>query len=544
MFFGSIPTAEAEGCILAHSLRFEDGIFKKGRLLSATDISALNDAGITTVLAARFEEGDVPEDEAARIVAGAICGDSTKTSTPFTGRCNLYAGADGVVLVDRAVIDRLNQVHESITIATLMPFDHVTAGQLLATVKIIPFAAARDAVDTCVAMAREASPVALAPIKPRKAGLVMTTLSGTKDSVLDKTAAVVGARITQLGSTLSGERRCAHDETAIGAAVKDLIAKGCAPILIYGASAIVDRRDVVPSGIVAAGGTIDHFGMPVDPGNLILTANIGNTIVIGLPGCARSPKLNGVDWVLWRLLSDVPVDGAAIQAMGVGGLLKEIPSRGQLREPASPADAPRVPRITAVILAAGQSRRMGSANKLLEEIDGAAMVRQVVAQATASQADDVIVVLGHEGSAVRAALTDTRVTFADNPHFADGLSASLKAGIAAVPARSDGAVVLLGDMPAVTAAHIDQVIAAFNPVEGRSICVPTTRGKRGNPMLWGRDYFAEIGDLSGDVGARHLVGAHADAVCEVALEDDAIFVDVDTPEALRAYRNKAAPRES
>ncbi len=539
MFFGTIPVAEATDCILAHSLRFEGGSFKKGRHLSTADIAALTDAGVATVLAARFEDGDVPEDEAADAVARAICGDGAKTSAAFTGRCNLFAGADGVVLVDRAQIDRLNQVHEAITIATLTPFDHVTEGQLLATVKIIPFAAPREALDTCIGLAQDAAPVALAPITPRRAGLVMTMLSGTKDSVLDKTATVVGARLTQLGSAVGAERRCAHEADAIGAAVGELIAEGCAPILIYGASAIVDRRDVVPSGIVAAGGTVDHFGMPVDPGNLILTAHVDDVPVIGLPGCARSPKLNGVDWVLWRLLAGVAVDAPAIQAMGVGGLLKEIPSRGQLREPGSPTAAPRVPRITAVVLAAGQSRRMGAANKLLEEVDGTAMVRRVVAEAKASQAQDVVVVVGHEGDAVQAALADAGVTFTNSPHYADGLSASLKAGIAAVPSASDGAIVLLGDMPAMRTDHIDQVIAGFNPVEGRGICVPTTRGKRGNPVLWGRDYFAEIAGLSGDVGARHLIGAHADAVCEVALEDDAIFVDVDTPEALRAYRDKA-----
>jgi len=540
MFFGAIPVAEAADCILAHSLRFDGGVFKKGRRLSAADIAALTKAGVAEVLAARFEDGDVPEDDAAATIAQAICGDGANTSAAFTGRCNLFAAADGVVLVDRARIDRLNQVHEAITVATLTPFDHVTEGQLLATVKIIPFAAPRAAVEACIDLVRDAAPVALAPITPHKVGLVMTTLSGTKDSVLDKTAAVVGQRLARLGSWLSAERRCAHDETAIGAAVTELLAEGCAPILVYGASAIVDRRDVVPAGIVAAGGAIDHFGMPVDPGNLILTAHVGETPVIGLPGCARSPKLNGVDWVLWRLLAGVAVDGPAIQAMGVGGLLKEIPSRGQLRDPGAAEKAPRVPRITAVILAAGQSRRMGAANKLLEDLDGTAMVRRVVAQAQASQARDVIVVVGHEGDAVRAALADTEVRFVENPHFADGLSASLKAGIAAVSADSDGAVVLLGDMPAVTTDHINQVIAAFNPVEGRSICVPTTRGKRGNPVLWGRDYFGEIAGLSGDVGARHLIGAHADAVCEVALDDDAIFVDVDTPEALQAYRDKTS----
>lgn len=209
-----------------------------------------------------------------------------------------------------------------------------------------------------------------------------------------------------------------------------------------------------------------------------------------------------------------------------------------MREPSAGDGAPRVPRITAVVLAAGQSRRMGAANKLLEAVHGEAMVRRVVAHAQASQAADVVVVLGHQGERVRAALADTGVSFTDSPHFADGLSASLKAGIAAVPSASDGAVVLLGDMPGVTADHIDRLIAGFNPVEGRGICVPTTRGKRGNPVLWGRAFFDEIASLSGDVGARHLIGTHQDAVCEVPLEDDAIFVDVDTPAALQAYRDR------
>ncbi|MEQ8249063.1 MAG: molybdopterin-binding/glycosyltransferase family 2 protein [Alphaproteobacteria bacterium] len=539
MIFGPTPVADAEDCILAHSVRVAGTVFKKGRRLSAVDTVALAEAGIVSVLAARFEADDVPEDAAAAAVAEAAGGAHTKTSAAFTGRCNLYAEGAGVVLIDRERIDRLNQVDEAITIATLPPFDLVTAGQLLATIKIIPFAAARAAVDECIAIARsETPPVRVAPIRPHSVGLVMTVLPGTKESVLDKTAGVLRDRLDQLGSTLVAEQRCDHDEGALAGAVKALLDRGCAPILVYGASAIVDRRDVVPAGIVAAGGAIDHFGMPVDPGNLILTAHVGDIPVIGLPGCARSPKLNGVDWVLWRLLAGVPVDSGAIQAMGVGGLLKEIPSRPQLREPSAGDGAPRVPRITAVVLAAGQSRRMGAANKLLEAVHGEAMVRRVVAHAQASQAADVVVVLGHQGERVRAALADTGVSFTDSPHFADGLSASLKAGIAAVPSASDGAVVLLGDMPGVTADHIDRLIAGFNPVEGRGICVPTTRGKRGNPVLWGRAFFDEIASLSGDVGARHLIGTHQDAVCEVALEDDAIFVDVDTPAALQAYRDR------
>jgi molybdenum cofactor cytidylyltransferase len=543
MEFGPVPVTDAQGCVLAHSLRFGARTFKKGRRLSADDLAALAEAGIASVVAARLGPDDVAEDEAAATVARAVCGDNARTNAAFTGRCNIYAACDGVVVIDAAGVDALNRIDEAITLATLAPFDHVREGQLLATVKVIPFAAPRPAVVACEALATRGTPlVQVAAMRPHRAALIMTTLAGTKDSILDKTAAVVRERLEGLGSALTAERRCAHDEKALAAAIRSLHEEGCAPILIYGASAIVDRRDVIPAGIVAAGGAIDHFGMPVDPGNLILTGHLGATPVIGLPGCARSPKLNGADWVLWRLLSGLPVDRAAIQAMGVGGLLKEIPSRPQLREPGAADGAPRVPRITAVVLAAGQSRRMGTANKLLEEIDGVAMVARAVAAAQASQAAGVVVVTGHEAARVRTLLEDRGVAFADSPHYAEGLSASLKAGIAAVPADADGAIVLLGDMPGVSAAHIDRLIAAFNPVEGRSICVPTHRGKRGNPVLWGNEFFDDIAALSGDVGAKHLIGAHADAVCEVALDDEAIFVDLDTPEALAAYRGKDGSR--
>jgi molybdenum cofactor cytidylyltransferase len=99
----------------------------------------------------------------------------------------------------------------------------------------------------------------------------------------------------------------------------------------------------------------------------------------------------------------------------------------------------------------------------------------------------------------------------------------------------DGAIVCLGDMPAVSAGSIDRLIAAYDPVEGRSICVPTYNGKRGNPVLWDRRYFAEMAGIAGDVGARHLIGAHDEAVCEVAMGDSGVLIDLDTPEALAAH---------
>jgi molybdenum cofactor cytidylyltransferase len=184
---------------------------------------------------------------------------------------------------------------------------------------------------------------------------------------------------------------------------------------------------------------------------------------------------------------------------------------------------------------------MGGPNKLLAEIDGMPMVARVVGAALASQAVSVTVVLGHMAREVRAAVAAlgaaaSEVRFVENPDFAGGLSTSLRAGLATLPADIDGVLVCLGDMPAVAPAQLDKLIAAFNPVEGRSICVPTVGGKRGNPVLWDRRFFAEMAEVSGDTGARHLIGAHAEVVCEVDMGSESVLIDLDTPEALAAFR--------
>jgi molybdenum cofactor cytidylyltransferase len=316
-------------------------------------------------------------------------------------------------------------------------------------------------------------------------------------------------------------------------------------LLIHGASAILDRRDVIPAAIVAAGGRIDHFGMPVDPGNLLLLGRIGERPVLGLPGCARSPKVNGFDWVLERLVAGLPVGSGEIMRMGSGGLLAEIPSRPAPRAgTAAPAarEKPRGPRIGALLLAAGQSRRMGGPNKLLAEIDGVPMVARVAQRLLASRARPIIAVLGNNADEIDSTIGKLPIERVRNPDFADGLSTSLKRGLAALPDDLEGALVCLGDMPLVTGRHIDRLIAAFNPLEGRAIVVPTRRGKRGNPVLWARQFFAEMSQIAGDVGARHLIGEHAELVAEIEMDDDAILVDIDTPEALNAFRAKTRSR--
>jgi molybdenum cofactor cytidylyltransferase len=269
--------------------------------------------------------------------------------------------------------------------------------------------------------------------------------------------------------------------------------------------------------------------MPVDPGNLLLLADARGRPVLGAPGCARSPKENGFDWVLMRLLAGLEVPREAITGMGVGGLLMEIVTRPQPREEPVAADRRR---IAAVVLAAGRSTRMAGANKLLAEIRGKPLVRIAVEQALASRANPVIVVTGHERERVEQALAGLAVRVVHNPHFAEGLGTSVCAGIAAVPAEADGAVVCLGDMPQVDAALIDRLIAAFDPAKGALAVVPTIEGRRGNPVLWSRRFFPELMAIEGDIGARHLIERYAEAVAEVPVSGKGALVDVDTPEAL------------
>jgi molybdenum cofactor cytidylyltransferase len=544
MRFGEVPVAEAEGAILAHSLKLGTAALKKGRILSRADVDTIAAAGLSAVTVARLEAGDVAEDEAATRIAAAAIGPGVSAAPAFTGRVNLHAEVRGVFVADRERVDQLNLVDEAITLGTLPPFSVVEPRQMVATIKIIPFAAPEAAIRDCARAAITGGPLLqVAPFRSFSVGLVQTRLPGLKEGILDKTRQVTEGRLAALGCRLALEKRCAHTTVELASHIRDAMGHGIDLLLIHGASAILDRRDVIPAAILAAGGRIDHFGMPVDPGNLLLLGHIGARAVLGLPGCARSPKINGFDWVLERLVAGLPVGPGEIMRMGNGGLLAEIPSRPLPRADAKPEPEKKEakvagPRIGAVLLAAGRSTRMGGTNKLLSEIEGLPMVVRIAQRLLASRARPIIAVLGNQAGAVDAALSKLPIERVRNPDFADGLSTSLKRGVVALPADLDGAVVCLGDMPLISGRHIDRLIAAFNPLEGRAIIVPTRRGKRGNPVLWSKRFFPEMAALAGDVGAKHLIGEHAELVAEVEMDDDAILVDIDTPEALDAVRQK------
>ena len=532
MIFAELPVGECLGAILAHAQRSGDIAFKKGRMLSADDVMRLSSAGIRHLTVAKLEADDTGEDEAAKTLSEALATAGLYADAPFTGRANIYARHAGLLRIDAARITAINEVHEAITLATLADYADVQADQMVATVKIIPFAVKRDRLDICLALARGNAPVlAFHPYRPRKAVLIQTELAAVKPSLLEKTVAVTNRRLAAMGNDPIADIRSPHEPRALANAMRHALDDGAELILVMGGSAITDRRDVIPAAIESAGGEVLQFGMPVDPGNLILLGRVGGTPVIGLPGCARTPKLNGFDWVLQRLMADLQVTPMDIRAMGAGGLLGEIGARPQPRE-SRPRPEHRRARIAGLVMAAGRSSRMG-ANKLLLDDGGHPIVATAVDHALAAGLAEVVVVCGHQEPEIRAALAGKAVRIIACPDFADGMSASLRCGLRALSHDVDAAFVLLGDMPRVGADLLRRMSAAYNPTEGRSIIVPSFAGKRGNPVLWDRRFFAEMMALAGDVGAKHLIGEHADQVTEVEARDAGIMMDVDTPEAYR-----------
>lgn len=534
MKFGSFPLAEAEGGIAAHSVRVPELAVRKGSIISKTDIEILKRAGVQEIVIAKLEPGDIPEDQAANSLAKAIAGPGVRIEDAFTGRANLFAGAAGVLLIDRAAVERLNRVDEAVTFATLPEFRAVQEGELIGTVKIIPFAISREVHQAALAAA--GCMIRVVPYAVRRVGVVSTLLPGLARKVIDKTVSVTENRLKPAGAVIASELRIPHEAGALKTAIEQAIEKKSELVIVFGASAIADRRDVIPAAIEAAGGRIEHFGMPVDPGNLMLIGSVGEIPVIGAPGCARSPKENGFDWLLMRLLAKLPVKREDITELGVGGLLMEIVSRPQPRE--ATAEIETAERFAAIVLAAGKGTRMGGPNKLLEPVHGKPLVQHAVEAALKSNARPVVVVTGHEHERVAAALKDFDVQVAHNPAYAEGLSTSLRAGIEALPSNVKAAVVLLGDMPDVSARLVNILGAAIDPERGTLIAVPVRGGRRGNPVAWSRRLFGDIRLIEGDTGARHLLAHYKDEILEVPVDDEGPFADVDTPEALRAIQLK------
>lgn len=331
MEFGPVPLAEAEGAVLAHSLGLARGRLRKGRVLTAADLALLAAEGVSEVTVARLGPDDVPEDAAAAALAAALVPDpeaaGLRVTEPFTGRVNLNAAGPGIVALEANAIHALNRVDPAITFATLPGHARVAEGTLVGTVKIIAYGVPRAALAAACDAARGA--IRIRPVVRRSAGLIVTQVPGQEERLARKGEEAVAARLAALGMALAATAVVPHETAAVAAALERL--PGEIALILTG-SATSDLHDTAPEAVRRAGGRIERFGMPVDPGNLLFLGQAGGRPVIGLPGCARSPALNGADWVLERVACGLELRADDIAAMGVGGLLKEIPIRPQPRE--------------------------------------------------------------------------------------------------------------------------------------------------------------------------------------------------------------------
>ncbi|TIR40273.1 MAG: 4-diphosphocytidyl-2C-methyl-D-erythritol kinase, partial [Mesorhizobium sp.] len=239
MKFGPIAIDEAEGAVLAHATTAGERRFRKAHRLNGEDVAALKAAGISEVVVAVLAPDDLGEDAAAEKIALSMSHRNVETKPAATGRVNLHAEAAGVFTVDAKMIDAINAIDPAITIATLAQHAPVEAGQMVATVKIIPFAVAASLVDAVARICAGGEICAVNAYRPVNVGVIQTTLPGLKPSVLDKTLRVTEARLARSGGRLKAERRTPHDVTLVAEAASAL-ARDNDMVVIFGASALAD----------------------------------------------------------------------------------------------------------------------------------------------------------------------------------------------------------------------------------------------------------------------------------------------------------------
>lgn len=338
MKFGPISLDCAEGKILGHNIAGPDGqrLLRKGKALTPADVAALRAMGHRSVYVAELEPGDIGEDDAAREVAALVMGEGLLTSFAGGGRMNLLAAQLGVVRVD---VERLNCINEieGLTIATVANHAAVAAKQMAATIKIIPFAVPASAIEAArrICEARSGAIIHVDALPSRRVVMILSGMPSVRERVVSDFEPAMRARIEALGSQLAAvdyvPLESEDDEHNLAQALLRHAEAGAQLIVLAGETAIMDRRDIVPRAIEHANGEVTCVGAPVDPGNLLMVAYLGDLPILGAPGCARSRKVNVVDWVLPRLLAGDRLTRKDITTLGVGGLLEEISERPRPR---------------------------------------------------------------------------------------------------------------------------------------------------------------------------------------------------------------------
>ena len=530
-----LPTKETIGLILAHSCKLESQKISKGTLIDSKIVNSLINEQVSQILCAIPNESDLHENEAANLIANAIDKKKAFSGIASTGRVNFKSNSLGIVRYDRSVIKELNLIDESIAFSIVQHNQLLAPNDLIATLKIIPFFVSKSSVEKAVNLIRRSSLFEFHGLKKRKCSLLQTRFNWQRSEIFKATTNVTKDRLKNLDCSISKDRLINHNLAEISKCIRDYVNEGTEILLISGASAIIDRTDDIPKAILQEGGEVFQYGLAVDPGNLLLIGKISDMTIIGMPGCARSPKLNGLDWVLQLLLAEINIDKEELAEMGAGGLLMEIASRPLPRSLNRKISKPR--KLFGALLAGGNSKRMGKDNKLLVEIEGIPLVRKIVLEMLNSNLDGCQVVLGYEAEKVAEVLKDLPVQFLVNPLWKNGQASSLKTAVENLDTEVSDLLVMLADLPGVTSKHIKYLIE--NHFEDRSsnniITVPCHKGQRGNPVIWSEAFFPDLVKLDGDTGGRVLFPYHPAAMNLVEVHNDCVITDTNTPQELNLW---------
>ncbi len=530
MKFEIRKTESCRGWRLAHSVVLKHEKVKKTTLITDEYIQFFQDQGIDELQVFKLGDDDIEENTAALAIANHIAGQNIITDKSARGRCNILAATDGMISFPPD-LSQYNFIDESITLATLHNMQSVKKGQLLATVKIIPYAIPQRFIDQ---LPTHTAKIDVKPFKEYRSIIISSS-----KSLNEKAFSAIENRIKSSSGYIISVTQCEHSLQELSQEIRTASSQTDVDlILISGLSAISDHRDVVPAALIKAGGQIQHLGMPVDPGNLLMLGYIDDKTVIGLPSCAKSPALNGFDWILQRFAARLHISSDDIKHMGIGGLLKEDKTRPSPRyQIDNTPNKIKLPSIKVAILAAGKSSR-AKTNKLLVKADGEPVISKTVTAITKSKFIDeknVLVITGHDSEKIEAVMAQHTVQIHFNPRFETGMSESLKIANELFHEETDYILIALADMPFINPQTIDRLIETAVTHPEYDVIIPTFQRKRGNPVLWRRSYFHGVKDLSGDRGGRSIIKENEETVLEVEINDPGILIDLDTPEMIAQF---------
>ncbi|MBW2368883.1 MAG: molybdopterin-binding protein [Deltaproteobacteria bacterium] len=327
-----IPVKDAVGRKFSHDIteirpgEFKGPAFKKGQTVCDDDLCRLQRLGKNNLYILDLNDDEIHENEAAEILADALAGPGvTWSGEPREGKLELKATQDGLLAVDTVSLAAFNMVQE-VMCATLHGHTLVSKGQTVAATRPIPLVMKRATIERAAAIAgQNGSVVSVSPLRPSKAGLIITGNEVYEGIIEDRYAPILTGKVQALGGEVTASALAPDDAGTIANIIRSQIETGCDLILLSGGMS-VDPDDVTREGIRQAGADTIHYGAAALPGAMFLVAWLGNVPLLGIPACGLYHQTTVLDLILPRILAGERVGNKALALLGHGGLCRDCES--------------------------------------------------------------------------------------------------------------------------------------------------------------------------------------------------------------------------